>query len=191
MIQIPGDIKSAQIEQALIMLTKQHDMLRVRFIDTENGYRQHYSTEMPSSYSLLHHCDIRGLNKEALHQQLTQWQSGFDYCRGPLWQAGHLTGYTDGSARLFFAFHHLIIDVVSWRIIAEDIRLLLQGMTLPLKTSSYRQWVTAVHHYAKLNQQEVSYWQQVIAGNPTHTGAGRHHPTPVKHSCRNDGHATT
>ncbi|KGM27012.1 hypothetical protein KS18_16505 [Photorhabdus luminescens] len=50
-------------------------------------------------------------------------------------------------------------------------RLLLQGMTLPLKTSSYRQWVSAVHHYAKLNQQEVSYWQQVIAGNPTHTAS--------------------
>ncbi|MCK3667347.1 amino acid adenylation domain-containing protein [Photorhabdus noenieputensis] len=167
MIQIPGDIKSAQIEQALIMLAKRHDMLRVRFIDTENGYRQYYSAEMPSSYSLLHHCDIRGLNKEALHQQLTQWQSGFDYCRGPLWQAGHLTGYTDGSARLFFAFHHLIIDVVSWRIIAEHMHLLLQGMTLPLKTSSYRQWVTAVHHYAQQHQGEVPYWQQVIAGNST------------------------
>ncbi|PQQ23568.1 non-ribosomal peptide synthetase, partial [Photorhabdus luminescens] len=172
MIQIPGDIKSAQIEQALIMLAKRHDMLRVRFIDTENGYRQHYSTEMPSSYSLLHHCDIRGLNKEALHQQLTQWQSGFDYCRGPLWQAGHLTGYTDGSARLFFAFHHLIIDVVSWRIIAEHMRLLLQGMTLPLKTSSYRQWVTAVHHYAQQHQDEVPYWQQVIAGNGTKPALG-------------------
>ncbi|MBS9440025.1 non-ribosomal peptide synthetase, partial [Photorhabdus noenieputensis] len=171
MIQIPGDIKSAQIEQALIMLAKRHDMLRVRFIDTENGYRQYYSVEMPSSYSLLHHCDIRGLNKEALHQQLTQWQSGFDYCRGSLWQAGYLTGYTDGSARLFFAFHHLIIDVVSWRIIAEDIRRLLQGETLPEKTSSYRQWVSAVHHYAKRHQQEVSYWQQVMAGNPTHTAS--------------------
>ncbi|WP_228998096.1 non-ribosomal peptide synthetase [Photorhabdus aegyptia] len=172
MIQIPGDIKSVQIEQALIMLAKRHDMLRVRFIDTENGYRQYYSTEMPSPYSLLHHCDIRGLNKEALHQQLTQWQSGFDYCRGPLWQAGHLTGYTDGSARLFFAFHHLIIDVVSWRIIAEHMHLLLQGMTLPLKTSSYRQWVTAVHHYAQQHQDEVPYWQQVIAGNGTKPALG-------------------
>ncbi|TNH43059.1 non-ribosomal peptide synthetase [Photorhabdus luminescens] len=171
MIQIPGDIKSVQIEQALIMLAKRHDMLRIRFIDTENGYRQCYSSAIPSSHSLLHHCDIGGLNKEALHQQLTQWQSGFDYCSGPLWQAGHLTGYTDGSARLFFAFHHLIIDVVSWRIIAEDIRRLLQGETLPEKTSSYRQWASAVHHYAKCHQQEVSYWQQIMVGNPSHTAS--------------------
>ncbi|MGS0630317.1 amino acid adenylation domain-containing protein, partial [Photorhabdus asymbiotica] len=167
MLQIPGNIKSVQIKQALIMLAEQHDILRARFIETENSYHQYYSLEMPSSYSLLHHCDIRGSNKEALHQQLTQWQSGFDYNNGPLWQAGHLTGYTDGSARLFFAFHHLIIDAVSWRIIAEHIRLLLQEMALPPKTSSYRQWVTAVHRYAQQHQDEVPYWQQVIAGNDT------------------------
>ncbi|MBD2812911.1 hypothetical protein ID853_19070, partial [Xenorhabdus sp. Vera] len=48
---------------------------------------------------------------------------------------------------------------------AEDMRLLLQGITLPAKTSSYRQWVTAVHQYAQQHQHEVPYWQQVLAGN--------------------------
>ncbi|WP_258087589.1 condensation domain-containing protein, partial [Xenorhabdus bovienii] len=96
----------------------------------------------------------------------------FDYAAGSLWQAGHLTGYADGSARLFFAFHHLIIDAVSWRIIAEDMRLLLQGATLPPKTSSYRQWVAAVHHYAARHQQEVPYWQRVMAGKETEPAAG-------------------
>ncbi|WP_444876157.1 amino acid adenylation domain-containing protein [Xenorhabdus yunnanensis] len=171
MIQIPGDIQSTQIEQALIMLTERHDMLRARFIYTENGYRQCYSVEipveMPSSHPSLQHCDISGLDEAEQHQQLTQWQSGFDYYHGPLWQVGHLTGYTDGSARLFFAFHHLIIDAVSWRIIAEDIRRLLQGETLPTKTSSYRQWVNTVHHYAQQHQNEVSYWQRVMAGSDT------------------------
>ncbi|WP_167376273.1 non-ribosomal peptide synthetase [Xenorhabdus vietnamensis] len=173
MVQLPGDIKSAQIEQALIMLTERHDMLRTRFIYTENGYRQYYfekifermSGEMPSSHPSLQHCDISELDEAEQHQQLTQWQNGFDYSNGPLWQAGHLTGYADGSARLFFAFHHLIIDAVSWRIIAEDMRLLLQGMTLPAKTSSYRQWVNAVHHYAQQHQNEVPYWQRIMAGS--------------------------
>ncbi|WP_323855991.1 non-ribosomal peptide synthetase [Xenorhabdus koppenhoeferi] len=164
-------------------MAERHDMLRTRFLDTENGYRQYYSKETSASYPLLQYGDIRGLNKAELHQQLTRWQSGFDYNNGPLWQAGHLTGYADGSARLFFAFHHLIIDVVSWRIIAEDIRrflqneTLLQGETLPAKTSSYRQWVNAVHHYAECHQQETSYWQQVTAGNNTHSASGEasHH----------------
>ncbi|CDL82557.1 Gramicidin S synthetase 2 (fragment) [Xenorhabdus szentirmaii DSM 16338] len=167
MIQLPGGISSAQIEQALISLTERHDMLHARFTETESGYRQCYSgaETVPSLHSLLLHSDIRELSQEALHQQLTQWQSGFNYNNGPLWQAGHLTGCADGSARLFFAFHHLIIDAVSWRIIAEDMRLLLQGMSLPPKTSSYRQWVAAVHRYAQQHQNEASYWKQVVAGN--------------------------
>ncbi|MBD2824488.1 non-ribosomal peptide synthetase [Xenorhabdus szentirmaii] len=167
MIQLPGSISSAQIEQALISLTERHDMLHARFTETESGYRQCYSgaETVPSLHSLLLHSDIRELSQEALHQQLTQWQSGFNYNNGPLWQAGHLTGCADGSARLFFAFHHLIIDAVSWRIIAEDMRLLLQGISLPPKTSSYRQWVAAVHRYAQQHQNEASYWKQVVAGN--------------------------
>ncbi|CAM4016201.1 condensation domain-containing protein [Xenorhabdus thuongxuanensis] len=165
MIQLPGNIKPAEIEQALITLAKRHDMLRAYFIYTENGYRQCYPSEVPSWSPAFRHRNISELTETELHQQLTQWQSEFDYSNGPLWQAAYLTGYAEGSARLFFAFHHLIIDAVSWRIIAEDMRLLLQGMILPPKTSSYRQWVAAVHHYAKQHQDEVPYWQQVIAGN--------------------------
>ncbi|WP_053067905.1 non-ribosomal peptide synthetase, partial [Xenorhabdus khoisanae] len=165
MVQIPGNIQFDQLERALNRLTERHDILRARFVATEQGYRQCYSADISSSQSRLKHRDIRQCNQEELHQQLTQWQSGFDYHNGPLWQAAHLTGYADGSARLFFAFHHLIIDAVSWRIIAEHMRLLLQGMALPAKTSSYRQWVTAVHQYAQQHQHEVAYWQQVLAGN--------------------------
>ncbi|WP_275359790.1 non-ribosomal peptide synthetase [Xenorhabdus bovienii] len=172
MMQLPGEIRHADIEQALIRLAGRHDMLRTRFVCTEDGYRQCYQAEMPSGLPVLHRADVSVLGEAALYQQLTQWQGGFDYAAGPLWQAGHLTGYADGSARLFFAFHHLIIDAVSWRIIAEDMRLLLQGATLLPKTSSYRQWVAAVHHYAARHQQEVPYWQRVMAGKETEPAAG-------------------
>ncbi|WP_275361910.1 non-ribosomal peptide synthetase [Xenorhabdus bovienii] len=165
MVQLPGNIQVAQLEHALLALTARHDMLRTRFVATEQGYRQCYSADIPSSQPHLTHGDIRQYNQEELRHQLTRWQSGFDYHNGPLWSVAHLTGYADGSARLFFAFHHLIIDAVSWRIIAEDMRLLLQGMALPAKTSSYRQWVTAVHRYAQQHQHEVPYWQQVLAGH--------------------------
>ncbi|YAP80750.1 non-ribosomal peptide synthase/polyketide synthase [Xenorhabdus stockiae] len=165
MVQIPGHLQAAQLEQALMALTDRHDMLRARFVATEQGYHQCYFADISASLPQLKHADIRQCDTEALRQQLTQWQSGFDYHNGPLWQAAHLTGYADGSARLFFAFHHLIIDAVSWRIIAEDMRLLLQGMALSAKTSSYRQWVAAVQEYARQHQHEVPYWQQVLAGH--------------------------
>ena len=42
---------------------------------------------------------------------------------------------------LFLAFHHLVIDAVSWRILAEDLARVSRGEPLPAKGSSYRQWV--------------------------------------------------
>ncbi|OTA15882.1 peptide synthase [Xenorhabdus vietnamensis] len=173
MIRLPGNISYAAIKQALTVLTERHDMLRAYFVTTEQGYHQCYSERIPSWLTALLHCDISKLNEAEQHQQLTQWQSGFDYNNGPLWQAAHLTGYTDGSARLFFSFHHLIIDVVSWQIIAEDMRRLLQGETLPVKTSSYRQWINALHHYAQQHQHEIPYWQQVMTGNHDHFVSGK------------------
>ncbi|CDG21267.1 Putative Phenylalanine racemase (ATP-hydrolyzing) (fragment) [Xenorhabdus poinarii G6] len=169
MMQLPGHIPASAIEHALITLIERHDMLRAHFINTPQGYRQCYPAEMPAWLPALRCCDISKLDEAARHQQLTQWQNHFDYCAGPLWQAAHLTGYHDGSARLFFAFHHLIIDVVSWRIIAEDMRRLLQAERLPAKTSSYRQWVNAVYQYAEHHQQEISYWQQVMAEYHAHS----------------------
>ena len=94
--------------------------------------------------------------------------------KGPLWKALHLTGFKDGSARLFFAFHHLIIDAVSWRIIADDMQTWLTNSTLleehtaapSPKTSSYRQWVSAVKAYAKTHEDEVNYWQSLEKETP-------------------------
>ncbi|WP_169924638.1 non-ribosomal peptide synthetase [Xenorhabdus mauleonii] len=162
MIRLPGTIKHTDIAQALARLVERHDILRAYFVHTEQGYHQCYSAGIPPWLPTLLQCDIRKLNEHEQHQQLTQWQSSFHYCTGPLWQAAHLTGYPDGNARLFFAFHHLIIDAVSWRIITEDMRRLLQGQTLPAKTSSYRQWVVAVQRYAIQHQDEVPYWQDVL-----------------------------
>ncbi len=186
-IKIPGEIKYTEIEQALQALTAQHDMLRCVSLKKESlkttSYQQQYRDNTDGMCEPLYALNIADLNSEELCKKLTQLQSNFNYINGPTWQAAHLTGHIDGRARLFFAFHHLIIDVVSWRIIAQDIKQLLtkqlltkqlltkqlltkQVLTkqaLPPKGSSYRQWVRAVQHYALNHQDERTYWQGVCA----------------------------
>ena len=181
-IKIPGEIKYAEIEKALQVLTAQHDMLRCVFLEKASSktksYQQQYRDKIDGMCEPLYALNIADLNSEELCKKLTQLQSNFNYINGPTWQAAHLTGHIDGSARLFFAFHHLIIDVVSWRIIAQDIKQLLtkQLLTKPLlskqvltkqalppKGSSYRQWIRAVQHYALNHQDERAYWQGVCA----------------------------
>src|SRR3990167_4760403 len=75
---------------------------------------------------------------------------------------GYIDGYEDGSARIYCALHHLIIDAVSWRILIEDIKEAYEGQALDHKTSSYRQWTETVKDYAKGHQEEEAYWTEVI-----------------------------
>jgi non-ribosomal peptide synthase protein (TIGR01720 family) len=162
LLRVPGDLNVQAIEQSLAALSAQHDMLRCSFEPADTGYRQRYHAGASAWMAPLQTLDVAALDKQAVQRQLTHWQSGFSFESGPLWQAAYLTGYADGSGRLFFAFHHLIIDAVSWRIIAEDMQRLLSGQPLDGKTSSYRQWVEAVQSYTETHRHEVEYWHGIL-----------------------------
>lgn len=167
MLKIPGDILPVDIELALKSLAQRHDVLRCNFDLSEHGYRQHYHENTTPWMTPLQSLEVSELNELLLHQQLTAWQSCFNLTNGPLWQAGHLTGYADYSARLFFACHHLLIDDISQNIISKDMELLLNKQPLTTKSSSYRQWSDAVKKYAKSYADETSYWRSVIADQIT------------------------
>ncbi|NCZ90723.1 MAG: hypothetical protein EBY93_07330 [Actinobacteria bacterium] len=62
----------------------------------------------------------------SLQDILTRWQSDFNLLKGPIYSVGYLYGYSDGSSRIYFALHHLIVDTVSWRILIEDLKTLYE-----------------------------------------------------------------
>ncbi|RXJ69819.1 hypothetical protein CS022_23665 [Veronia nyctiphanis] len=139
-VRIPAETTTKAIQKALSALAAQHDMLRATFMRTDNGCVQVYQAIEEFTLPELFASDIALRDEAEVHALLTDWQSHFDLASGPLWQAGFLTGFEDGEARLFFAAHHLVIDAVSWRILADDLRLLLTDQSLLDKGSSYRQW---------------------------------------------------
>ena len=113
--------------------------------------------------------DRTELTNDELQDVLTQWQANFNIETGPLWQVGYIHGYQDGSTRLYFALHHLIVDAVSWRILIDDAKTLYEGGSLEKKASSYRQWVETVKTYATENNEELAYWQRQIQDQPDYT----------------------
>ena len=128
------------------------------FINKKGNWQQRYhkKIKIPEFKEI----DVSKLNnKDELGQLLTSWQNNFDIEKGPLWQVGYLYGYPDGSARLFFAFHHLIIDAVSWRILIDNTKALYAGKDLSKKTCSYRQWINVVNTYPKQHKDEKAYWE--------------------------------
>ncbi len=102
---------------------------------------------------------------------LQKLQSSIDLAKGPLVHVGHfmLPEYD----AVFMAIHHLVVDGVSWRIIAEDLNAiypqLLTGSSkikLPKIRCTFADYAEAVHQYAVSDSlaEELPYWTGVAAG---------------------------
>jgi non-ribosomal peptide synthase protein (TIGR01720 family) len=74
----------------------------------------------------------------------------------------------ESTNRLLIVIHHLAVDGVSWRILLEDIELLIKGLkendsfTPSNKTSSCRAWYEALQNYGQSKRllDQRAYWMQ-------------------------------
>ncbi|MBD0258653.1 MAG: amino acid adenylation domain-containing protein, partial [Cytophagales bacterium] len=106
---------------------------------------------------------------ETLEREANRLQAGIDLAEGPLLKIG-LFRLGDGD-RLLIVIHHLVVDGVSWRVLFEDIGLLMQQyktgepLALPPKTESFKVWSEKLLSYAQTEGflAEKGYWQQVLS----------------------------
>ncbi|WP_031505765.1 non-ribosomal peptide synthetase [Streptomyces megasporus] len=149
----------ARLREAVARLVDHHDAFRLRYTGADGGeVVQRYAETCPEV--VLHELDVTGMPPEEVDRRLAGWQSEFDLESGPTACAAYLHGFPDGTARVWFALHHLIVDTVSWHVIAQDLEILYHGGELDEKTSSYRQWARALRRYAP-DEDERRLWDEV------------------------------
>ena len=163
MVKVP-ELDLQKIEDIIVKLINHHDILRVSYSIESNTQNHNQEIAIPKIKRL----DINDYNNDELHNELTVWQSDFDIENGPLWSIGYLSGYADGSARLYFALHHLIVDAVSWRILIEDFKFIYNNEVLAPKATSYRQYSNLVTEYADNHNEQLVYWSNVLERVPTY-----------------------
>ncbi|WP_349921964.1 amino acid adenylation domain-containing protein [Aeromonas veronii] len=165
-LRLPAGIDDTALMGWMNTLRAHHDVLRLAV--TPAGQR--YLPELP--LPPLHRLDAAGLGESELQARLTQWQGSFVPEQGQTlaWARlshleNHLESHLENKADadpvegLFIAFHHLVIDAVSWRILAEDLVRLAEGRPLPAKGSSYRQWGEGLAAYASREAAQLAFWQ--------------------------------
>ena len=159
LVRVPP-LSIERLNEILLKLVQHHDMLRAHFQEMSSGDRRQVYGSL-GNLPLIEVMDVSTISEEERIDALTHWQNNFNLESSPLWRLGYLFGYADGSARLYFAFHHLIIDAVSWRILISDIKRLYDNDSLGEKSSSYRQWVAEIKSYPDQYPDELTYWQNV------------------------------
>ncbi|HIV69876.1 MAG TPA: amino acid adenylation domain-containing protein [Candidatus Aquabacterium excrementipullorum] len=171
-------IDTQALLQALAAVVRQHDALRLRFMQTDTdasppsrGWHQAYARldTLPTQDLLWHrHAD----NEAALADHCAEAHRSLDITHGPLLRAVAI-GMADGSTRLLLVAHHLVVDGVSWRILLDD---LAQGyqqararpdqsITLPPTSDSVKAAAQALLGDAQRHPDELTHWQ-ALAGVP-------------------------
>lgn len=129
------------LHQATKTIVNRHSMLRARFrlSEFDDEWKQRITTDVTSSYSFrVHECS----SIEETDPVMSKTQASLDPVNGPLF-AMNLFNVSGGSQLLFMTAHHLVVDLVSWRVILQDVEELLTNPTSVLDAQpglSFQTW---------------------------------------------------
>lgn len=174
--EIDHDANLEMLKNAFDTVLTHHDNLRVRFIQDDNGtWQQQCAGTLPNA-AYVHHYDISHLpiiaQQDAIISESNHQQTSMSLDTAPLIRILHFkTG--EASGKLAIIAHHLLLDIVSSRIIFEDFLTAYEGlrhslpMPLAAKTTSVHD-VTNTQSNAQDFTDALAYWSN-----------SRMQPTPV------------
>ena len=134
--------------RAIDQIVQRHSMLRARYMkDASGAWSQMVLSKTTGSYRFrVHEAATR---TEAL-VMAEKTQAELDIQNGPVFAAELFNLAEDGQI-LFLVAHHLVIDLVSWRTLIQELEecLLSGGAPSSTKPFPFHSWVKAEHEYAQ------------------------------------------
>jgi amino acid adenylation domain-containing protein/non-ribosomal peptide synthase protein (TIGR01720 family) len=170
LIAIDKYVDEEKLAQCVRLLQEQHDALRFIYCQLADGsWQQSYGDHIA-------HLQVEEINDAGtIHERANYYQQSLDITKGEIMRAVLFkTPACQPHNRLLVIVHHLAIDGVSWRILLEDLEVLLNDKAAfgGGKTSSYRQWRQWLEQYSQspalLSQKQ--YWLDAVS---------EYHPLPV------------
>ncbi|KAF0691994.1 hypothetical protein As57867_016807, partial [Aphanomyces stellatus] len=168
-----------ELVSAVSRLVDHHDMLRTRFReDAETGWTQYVLDADSAITPNVEHIHID--NFDELEAAVMQKEKSLNLINGPIY-AVTLFETPDYTQYLQFTLHHTIVDLVSWRILLDDLQTVLQHGKLSSKTTSYKEWSERLTHQALI--WDSSQWIEYI-GNDIEPPTDRSNETILRHQVR-------
>lgn len=147
LLRLNSEVSATDLKNALHTVLERHSMLRARFTrDSQGKWVQYISSDVVGS------CRFQVHNADELDHLLplaNATQRSLDIENGPLFAADLVN--VDGEGQmLYLVAHHLVIDLVSWRIIMGDLANLMQGQPLShLKPLPFQAWTEIQADYMR------------------------------------------
>ena len=164
-LKIDKSIEISLLQQAIEKIINHHDALRFRYFKSGNEWQQEYGNAQGKiiieNIDSVNDDQMTSILKDIAdkHQQSLDIEKG-DLLRVVLMK----TSVADKYNRLLIIIHHLAIDGISWRILMEDLEILLSGNNdLGYKSNSYREWFENLEKYSHSSTllSQRKYWQKI------------------------------
>jgi aryl carrier-like protein len=134
-----------EFHEAVEKLISRHSMLRARFsYSVEKGWQQRVTEDVANSYRFRHRTVS---TKAEIDSMIEDSQTCLNHSTGPLFAADLFEFGSEQHA--FLVAHHLVIDLVTWRLLLEELEEILKGETLLSPALPFQTWAHLQSEHAK------------------------------------------
>ncbi|MFC4070636.1 amino acid adenylation domain-containing protein, partial [Actinoplanes subglobosus] len=153
LVRTPAGSDAERIAAVTRAALAPHDVLRARLVTAADG---RWALDVPAGELGL---DLRVVAGDFDIAEREAAADRLDPAAGIMVQAVWFDR-GDQPGRLLLVAHHLVVDGVSWRIIAEDLAAAARGETPVASGTSFRGWAAALHG----NEAERPLWERIVDG---------------------------
>jgi amino acid adenylation domain-containing protein/non-ribosomal peptide synthase protein (TIGR01720 family) len=165
-LQARRPLDAAALERACAALLAHHDALRLRFTRGPDGWRQvNAAPSLETPFTVID-LTAEADREAAFTARAAELQRSLELERGPLVRFALFR--TEGAAdRVLLVAHHLVLDAVTLRLIAEDLETAYAQAAegageihLPKKTTSFRHWARRLAEHARSGEvrAQAPFW---------------------------------
>ncbi|KAL2812692.1 hypothetical protein BJX63DRAFT_432394 [Aspergillus granulosus] len=167
-------IGATTLRQAIETVILKHSMLRARFEKStvDGSIHQRITNEVATSYRWRHH---QVVSESAIDEYIANSQSSLSCFSGPL-LAIDLFDVSGDKQTLSLVAHHLVVDIVSWRVILEDLEEVLVDPSIspqPNSSLPFQTWIQLQSEHTKLLAQEQGELETLPAPDFAYWGLER------------------
>jgi amino acid adenylation domain-containing protein/non-ribosomal peptide synthase protein (TIGR01720 family) len=137
-LKVQRPIATPHVAKALEAVVTQHSMLRVRFIQEGEKWMQVIPSNLEDTFSFKAF-EIENINDA--YPVMAELQTSLDTRNGPIFAVA-LFSISGAEQYLFLVAHHVMIDLVSWRVILRDLEeILTTGLLTAAKPIPFQNWL--------------------------------------------------
>ncbi|OOF99291.1 hypothetical protein ASPCADRAFT_163413 [Aspergillus carbonarius ITEM 5010] len=150
LLEITQPTSSSKVKEAIQAIVARHSMLRARFRRSKDGQWDQVISSNTDGSVLFSERFLSSLDdQEALRRMLDDSQASLDIQLGPLLAVDLFTTETQNQYLGIMA-HHLVIDLVSWRVVLQDLEdILTTGRPLQSPSIPFQQWCQLQQSYSQ------------------------------------------